>query len=139
VGPASRRRLEKEAIQNVTWRCLMMDPDSREIIAAEQAILKIERLLSEPKFKAQLDARKLEFQCRAYSDLPRMHGFGVEDFALLLGMCDIDEEGKLDATRTPYFRFNAKNNTHSQHVIFSFQHWFDYRWSRATRIIWPKP
>lgn len=125
----------------------MIDPDSPEIIAADSpsvsrdtakhAILRVEQTLS--RLKQQLDARNLAFQCRAYSDLPRMHGFDVQDDALLLGMCDIDEEGRLDASRTPYFRFNAKNRAHSQHVIASFQHWFDYRWNRATRIIWPKP
>jgi hypothetical protein len=124
--------LNKENIKNVTWRCLMIDPDSPEITAADsasvsreaarQAINKIEQTFSQLKVKQR-----------------RMHGFSVEDHALLLSMCDIDEEGKLDAVSTPYFRFNAKETTHSQHVISSFEHWFEYRWSRASRQIWPQP
>jgi hypothetical protein len=139
--------LNRDKIRDLKWLCLMIDPESAEMVeadspsvsrdAARQAMTKIRQMLSQAKVQAQLKSRNLEFECRAYCELPRMHGFSVQDHALLLSMCDIDQDGKLDATSTPYFRFNAKDAAHSQHVIVCFQNWFDYRWERASRQVWP--
>jgi len=132
--------LQNNKITDVTWRCLMIDPDSPEIAAVEsdsvstksarQAIDIIRRILAEPERQADLRNRRVVVGLRTYAELPRLHGFMVEGQGLLLSMCGWTAEGRLDASRTPYFRFNAREESYSYHVVSSFHDWFQLHWEK---------
>lgn len=140
--------VKDENVRDVTWRCLMTDPESVTMHEAKawsssvdqqkarSAIAAIQDTLSDKILAGQLSIRKLAMEVRAYREIPVMHGFLVQDQALLWSMCDISPEGKLEATRTPYFRFKLGERAYSSHVVNSFEHWFDYHWKTAGRI-WP--
>ncbi len=131
---------EEKKLEGVAWRCLMIDPESQEIQRASsmsvrvdiaaQRIIQIRELLD--KDADRLKERRIKVECKAYSALPTMHGFLIEKKALLWSMCDI-RDGKLDASLTPYWRFDVADEPGQ--TVRSFGHWFEYQWETA-RPIW---
>ena len=141
------------AAKDVTWRCLMIDPDAPTIqrLASPSVSIGIarSRLESMRDFALQhgesMRRRRIAFECRLYGHEPVMHGFHVDGAALLWSACDITLEGastdapawRLDGSKSPYWRFEAMNDdVFSAHPARAFKDWFDYRWSTA-RAAWP--
>jgi hypothetical protein len=125
--------------QNVSWRCLMIDPEAKSIlkmaspsVSAKVAAAKLAEMRKVVSNRAkELTARNLSFECRLYAEPPMMHGFQIENTVLLWSMCDV-AKGKLDGANTPYWRFEAADETtHAAHPARAFRNWFDYRWSMA--------
>ena len=124
---------------NISWQCLMIDPKaptikkmaspSVSITTAASRIKDMKKFMS--KNAKALAARKLSFECRLYADPPMVHGFHIENTALLWSACDI-VKGKLDGDKTPYWRFDAADQKiHSAHPARCFKDWFDHRWKTA--------
>jgi hypothetical protein len=136
-----------KALHDVTWRCLMVDPESAAIQAMSSASVSVE--VAKTRIGQMVDfldanapvlrTRNLQFECRLYSEPPQMHGFLIDRIALLWSMCDI-VAGKLDGSSTPYWRFDAADpQSVSNHPARSFGHWFDHRWNNAVaRTVWPR-
>jgi hypothetical protein len=60
----------------------------------------------------------------------------VNGFALLWSMCNI-QHGRLDGTKTPYWRFEAaRDSLLSCHPANSFRNWFDHIWQHRSREPW---
>lgn len=135
-----------KTLKNVTWQCLMMDPESAAIqpmssasVSIHVARTRIDQMIQFlTENTALLQARNLQFECRVYPEPPQMHGFLIDRIALLWSMCDV-VGGKLDGSGTPYWRFDAADpQSSSSHPARSFDHWFSYRWnSTGVRKIWP--
>jgi predicted nucleotide-binding protein len=133
--------------KNITWRCLMIDPESTAIqpmsshsVSMDVAKTRIGQMLEFlGKNAPLLRTRNLQFECRLYSEPPQMHGFLIDRIALLWSMCDV-VAGELDGSSTPYWRFDAADpQSASNHPARSFGHWFDHRWNNAVaRKIWPR-
>jgi hypothetical protein len=134
----------KKGLNNVQWRCLMIDPESVEIqkvasssVAVDIAVSRVKQMLDFLDEKADsLAGRNLSFECRVYTELPAMHGFLIDNTALLWSICDIDiPYGKLNASYTPYWRFEATDQSApSSHPARAFANWFEYRWNRARLV-----
>jgi hypothetical protein len=128
-------------IENVSWFCLMIDPDAPTIqdIASPSVSAQVaaSRLPQMRQFltdhKEHLARRNVVFECRLYAEPPMMHGFHIDNTAMLWSMCDIVQD-KLEGSTTPYWRFEASDESvYSSHPARSFKNWFDYRWRRARR------
>jgi predicted nucleotide-binding protein len=128
---------------NITWRCLMIDPDSASIQKVASASVSVSTAANRlhdmrdyiTKHSAELESRKVNFKCRLYSEPPIVHGFHIDGTALLFSMCDIND-GKLEAWNTPYWRFEGSDDTaFSSHPARAFKNWFDHRWQSA-RAAW---
>jgi hypothetical protein len=128
-------------VQNVSWRCLMIDPKAKSILkvaspsvsakVASSRVVEMRKFVSE--HGRELASRNVSFDCRVYAEPPMMHGFHIEKTALLWSMCDI-ANGRLEGAKTPYWRFEAADDLIlSAHPAQAFQNWFDYRWQTA----WP--
>lgn len=132
--------LGDDRITDLTWRCLMIDPDSPDIVAIEsesvstdsarRAISNIQQTLAEPHRRQSLEQRKIVVEFRTCPEPPRLHGFMIEGQGLLLSMCGLTAEGKLNASRTPYFRYSAREQSHPCHVVNSFHDWFEFHWAK---------
>jgi len=130
---------DRAELNNIDWRCLMIDPESEAIqevtspgvsvIVARARITEIASFMK--KQLSHLTDRNVRFECRLYAEPPTMHGFLVDRIALLWSMCDIID-GKLEGTKTPYWRFEAADEkANSSHPARAFGNWFDHRWSTA--------
>jgi hypothetical protein len=126
----------------VTWRCLMINPDSPAIQEASSDSVDVGTAAARIKLireytannRGRLEARGISFQCRLYSELPMMHGFLVEGAGLLWSMCGI-AEGKLRGSVTPYWLFPADSpDAASIHPVQAFAEWFDHRWENGVDI-----
>jgi hypothetical protein len=135
---------ERNTLQNLEWRCLMIDPESPAIqnvasssVDAAIAASQIRNIASFMRTNAKaLEARQIRFECRLYVDPPMMHGFLVNGVALLWSMCNI-HNGRLDGDNTPYWRFEAARDTLlSCHPANSFRNWFDHLWEHRSRNPW---
>jgi hypothetical protein len=126
----------------ITWRCLIINPDSSaiqqvasdsvDILIARAKIHNIHEFMKANR--ATLDANDISFACRMYSDLPLMHGFLIERVALLWSTCGWTN-GKLEAAVTPYWEFPADDPlARSAHPARTFAEWFEYRWQSAVDI-----
>jgi hypothetical protein len=135
---------ERNTLRNIEWRCLMIDPESPAIkdlasfsVDAATAARKIENMADFMRSNAEmLTARDVRFVCRLYQDPPIMHGFLVNEVALLWSMCNIQDR-QLDGENTPYWRFEAaREGLLSCHPANSFRNWFDYFWKYRSRVPW---
>jgi predicted nucleotide-binding protein len=131
--------------EHITWKCLMMNPDSDTIkslgsysVSPDVAAARIRQM--QEGFGAErerLAQRHVVFECRAYDEPMMEHGFLIDRIALLSSMCDISN-GRLEASSTPFWRFEAgDDDTPSSQPARAFRNWFDHRWETA-RQIWPQ-
>jgi hypothetical protein len=137
------RVLANHDVNNVTWRSLMVDPNSKEIqnVAspsvsleiANQRVREIQKVCSELQY--DLAERKVTFECRAYSNVPVIHGFLVNGSALLLTLTGMGA-GKLIGAPNPYWRF-VRRPEDTAHLFGAYSQWFDHIWGEA-RKIWPR-
>lgn len=133
--------------KGVTWRSLMIDSnspamkkiasDTVSVDAAEQREKDIKKFCDE--HGADLKRRNIDFQCRAYTSLPSIHGFAVNRH-LYVSFCR-NEKGKLLCAAT-YLSFCsdsediAQDTEISNHYIDVFNNWFAQHWEKGRRI-WP--
>jgi Predicted nucleotide-binding protein containing TIR-like domain len=140
-GILVNRVLGEPSLRDLVWRCIMIDPESPAFETSQSDSVSLgiarERIAQIKKWCGEnartLEERKIVFECRAYSMLPVMHGFLVEDAGLLWSLTDM-QNGRLAAHRTRYWEFAY--GEHSNHAIQSFSNWFEYLWSTAIAI-WP--
>jgi predicted nucleotide-binding protein len=135
---------QRNTLQNLEWRCLMIDPESPAIrdltsfsVDATVAARQLENMAAFMRSNAEmLKARGVRFECRLYQDPPIMHGFLVNGVALLWSMCNI-QDCRLDAENTPYWRFEAaREGLLSCHPANAFRNWFEYFWDNRSRDPW---
>lgn len=137
------RLLDQKQLRNLTWKTLMIDPDSAEIkklagagISTRIARSRIREMqwAGEELDRAQRD-RSVRFECRIYPEIPHFHGFLLNTEMLFLTMSKVQRNGKLESASSPYWVFHR--NTENQqlaHPIEAFQSWIDYAWKRAPKV-----
>lgn len=137
-------------VKDITWRSLMIDPQSPAIRKHGSNTVSTSTARDQAKkmvafFRQNEDEmarRKIRFECRAYADLPTMHGFLFNDEALFFTVCGI-KKGKLAGSANPYIRFDRGGGAEGQgddspaHFIGAFEDWFEERWRHARRV-WPQ-
>jgi Predicted nucleotide-binding protein containing TIR-like domain len=132
--------ISDRAVKNVAWRSLMIDPDSREIksMAGDYVNPRTARnqqfsLIQTCRERAEdLKARGIEFECRAYSKPPVLHGFLIDRQELLMSLCGV-KAGKLKFGSSPYWRFYKYGETD---CLAAFEDWFNYQWNSG-KPVWP--
>ena len=145
-----RALLQQPHVRKVTIQTLMMDGNREELIVASgeepptaERALKSEHAIV--KFcqanAADLAKREIRFECRAYSQVPIVHGFLMQQHKLLLTMLLV-KDGKMFAIPNPYWELNypktkstVRNRT-VRHTFEAYERWFDHQWSKA-RPVWP--
>jgi Predicted nucleotide-binding protein containing TIR-like domain len=132
------------SITNVLWRSIMIDSDPESLGALAHDTVshertreigqEIQRVCDEDA--RELRSRQVNFQCKAYSGLPLLHGFLVNDKILLLTLCDI-RGSKLFGHQNPYLRLEkGLGHVAANYLADPFKSWFDYQWERGDWI-WP--
>jgi hypothetical protein len=136
------RVLADPVVSDVHWRCLMTDPESRALREAESDSVSLaiarERVAQIRAWCANharaMSDRNVVFECRTYAHLPMIHGFLVKNAGLLWSTSDI-RDGRLNASRTPYFEF--ADSPANAHMIQSYSHWFGHFWENGGPV-WPE-
>lgn len=139
--------LSRENIENITWLSLMIDTQSKKIQKVSSdtvSVSKARKVEKEiKKFCEQnqttLKQRKIRFECRAYDEIPTLHGFLFNDDVVLLSLCAI-RNNKLFGMPNPYLRLSRPGHPlrdeAALHFIEAFESWFEHRW-RSARQVWP--
>lgn len=130
---------------DISWRSLMIDGSSRSIKklssneisagTAKRQEINLANYLDE--VSGNLKDRKITFECRAYSDVPLLHGFMINKDVLFLNMCSLPDERLSSAKSFLVFRTEPKNEVANDYISV-FATWFDHIWASA-RSVWPKP
>jgi hypothetical protein len=133
--------------RGLKWQSLMVDPRSEDLkqISSGDLSLDIARQREQEivdycrENKQALQSKNIVFECRAYSDVPVLHGFLV-GADLHIGFCSA-EDGALSCT--PYLSFIGDsgdinlNGEIATNYIKQFRSLFRQRWN-AARKIWPQ-
>lgn len=139
--------LVADDIRGVTWRSIMVDPESTQLDGlwsdtvsretARNVIASIKTYCT--THRAALEGRGVSFECRAYASPPTVHGFLFNNRRALLSLCGL-RDGRLMGAPNPYFRVDASDDGPqigaAEHLIEAFKSWFSYHWARG-RPIWP--
>jgi hypothetical protein len=140
------RVLDNPKIKNLTWQSLMIDPASATIKKASSDTVsirtavnsKVEIRKTGSRIKDKLDERSVNFECRAYANLPLLHGFLIDpQGVLLLTFCDV-KNNQLIGRPNPYWRLdNTPTSEISTHFFSVFRNWFAYYWKSGSKV-WPQ-
>lgn len=137
--------LDPKHIVGVTWQSLMVDSSSDKIREAASETVSLvmaqereKNILSFfEKHGKSLEKRHIRFECRAYGDVPVLHGFLCNSDTAFLSLCRI-EEGKLVGAPNPYIRLDRPKDQESdvaaEHFLSAFEDWFALAWARARRV-----
>ena len=136
--------LQNPSIEQLTWKALMIDPDSSAIqamasstVSPDTARLKQKEMIETlGKVEKKMGKRKVVFICRAYSPIPILHGFNINDESLLMSLCQV-EDGDLVGSPNLYLEFDNKPGSDTAEYFFQvFRGWFDHLWAGA-KPVWP--
>jgi hypothetical protein len=140
--------LRDKQLRDITWRSLMIDHRAKEMQALLSGTVSVgfarerENLIAEfgELHGAEMARRNINFECRAYSEVPTIHGFLFGEDTVLLTLCGI-EGGKLIGSPNPYITLKrtpqATREDAAGHFIGAFKGWFEHRW-RSSRKVWPR-
>jgi hypothetical protein len=136
-----------EQLRNITWQSVMIDPKEKEIqrhssdtVSARVArdAEKQIKLFCEQHHGA-LEERGIKFECKAYGQLPIMHGFMFNNEVLFFSLCNV-KRGRLVGSPTPYIEMSTSrakpSDRTSKYFLEAFNGWFEYYWEHG-RKIWP--
>lgn len=135
--------LEAQSIRNMSWKALMIDPDSALLHAMaspafspEWAARRAAEIASEcARLEQSMRRRKIRFECRAYDALPLLHGFLINERTLLMSLSVVNG-GKLIPAPAPYLQFE-RGAPGAEHYFDVFSGWFEFLWANSKRI-WPR-
>lgn len=139
--------LENESIRKVKIETMMIDGRSPQIREMSSPTVSVKTALAQERgivaycktHQRELAARRIEFSCRAYSDIPVIHGFLANQRKLTISLCSVNK-GKLVGAPNPYLAFEYPSQTSrdrtAMYLFKVFNAWFDFRWERS-RPIWP--
>ena len=86
-----------------------------------------------------LEDLNIRLECRAYNQLPPLHGFLVDSRLLHVSMCSV-EGGRLIGEPNPYtslVRPSARLvDRTGAHIFDVFESWFEFLWKKS-RSVWP--
>ncbi len=126
------------------WRSLIIDPTSKELatlqgpsfstgVAAAMIGNMSEVLANE---RGRRPPGTVRYECRAYSTVPGIHGFLVNDRLALISLCGLSRKW-VGGTASPYLRFEKSSTIEAaNHMLKSFNTLFEFQWERARRL-WP--
>jgi len=133
--------------QGIEWRTLFLNhKESRlhevlkndEDVTLDMAQANEKRLLAMLQKKERtLAANKIEIDARAYDEIPVMHGFLVNDSALIVGVCMVDDAC---VKSSPYmvFLLDGENSgtdaETARDMRDMFSRWFDSHWDSGRKI-----
>lgn len=142
-GLIDTRILSAEWVQNLTWRCLVINPDaptiqavSSDSVSADIAELQIKRMKRRgSENKESLARRDVIFECRASPIVPVIHGFLVNGTVLLLSLTRTAVDGRLLGGGNAYWRFSKQaGHEATDHFFSAFSDWFSYGWTTGTPV-----
>jgi Predicted nucleotide-binding protein containing TIR-like domain len=145
-GPIESRFLTPDQVKNLTWRSLIIDPESPVIQAVASdsvdtgtAAVQISKIRRRGRaLKDALAARGVTFECKASPVTPVVHGFLVNETVLFLSLTRTGADGRLGGGGNAYWRFLRRpEHEATSHFFHVFSDWFDYAWS-AGRNVWPE-
>jgi hypothetical protein len=145
-GSIENRFLMPVEMKNLTWRSLIIDPESPAIqavasdtVATDTAAFQISKIRKRGRAsKDALAARGVTFECKASPVTPVVHGFLVNDMVLFLSLTRIDTDGRLIGGGNAYWKFLSRpQHQATSHFFRVFSDWFDYAW-KAGRNVWPE-
>ena len=137
--------LSQDHIEDITWLSLMVDTQSQQIqgLWSDTVSKKVASNAEDSIQKfcknndTELKRRNVRFECKAYSEVPTMHGFLFNDNALFVTLCGIEDK-KLLGAPNPYLRLDSPRHPSSDqaavHFLNSFESWFQHRWHKARKI-----
>lgn len=137
--------------KTLEWRSLMVDgsaevikklENSGPLISARMARLRASEILKHCSTEVDALAKaNVTFACRAYSEVPIVHGFLIDEQILFASFCA--DDGTVLTIPPSYIRFDSKpgspselDTTTAEHFIRVFSGWFNSRWEKA-RPVWP--
>jgi len=139
--------LTQDHIENITWFSLMIDTQSEQIrkLSSDTVSVSVAEHVEDSirqfckQNEIELKRRNIQFECRAYNEIPTVHGFLFNDSVIFLSFCSIKNE-KFFGAPNPYLRLDSplypSHDEVTVHFIQSFKLWFEYLWRNA-RKIWP--
>lgn len=133
--------------QGIEWRTLFLDHTQERLQHAlrsdEEVTLDMakanERRLSSllDKKKSELAKNKVVIDARAYSEIPVMHGFLVNDSALIVGIC-MPDDGYVRTSPYMVFLYDGENSSTDAETALDmrtmFSSWFDRHWTAGRAI-----
>lgn len=132
---------------DVTCRCLFLDyksavtrrMSSRTVSVATAKNREQEMREFCRRNSRNLTSRKIRFECRAYSALPFLHGFMIDQKQLFISFCAV-RDGRLVGAPNPYLFFERPSTVAEDvgagHLFEVFDTWFEFTWTRSRRV-WP--
>jgi len=80
-----------------------------------------------------------DFACRAYREVPVIHGFLVDGKHLYMSLTSV-EDGRLSGAPNPYTAElkpeQPERDVVAHHLISVFEGWFEHLWTTSRRV-WP--
>lgn len=145
-GAIENRILNPDAVKNLSWRSVIIDPESPAIqavasdtVSIDTAAIQISRMRKRGRaLKDVLAARGVTFECKASPVTPVVHGFLVNETVLLLSLTRVDTDGRLIGGGNAYWKFLSRpQHQATSHFFRVFSEWFDYAW-KVGRSVWPE-
>lgn len=143
--PSIRDRfMLSEGCPPTQWRSLIIDPTSKELATlqgpsfstgvADAMIGNMTEVLTNERTRRPPGS--VRYECRAYSTVPGIHGFLVNDRLALISLCGLSRKW-VGGTASPYLRFEKGSHIEAaDHMVESFNTLFEFQWERARRL-WP--
>lgn len=130
----------------ICWETLFIDHTSellRQALAHDKKILMETAAQSEKRIRNHLressarPGQEMIFAARAYSAVPAMHGFLVNDELLIVGFC-INMDCRIETTEYMIFVKDGGSMNCNERVFLEtkkmFLRWFDAQWTEAREI-----
>ncbi|MFO0775130.1 MAG: nucleotide-binding protein [Nitrospiraceae bacterium] len=143
--PAIRDRfMLNDACPSTRWQSLIVDPNAASLKPLEGPSFSTDIAAAMLRnMRAVLDneiIRKppgtVQYECRAYSTPPGIHGFLVNDRVALISLCGLSSKW-VGGTASPYLRFEKGSGIEAaDHMVESFTTLFEFQWAGARRL-WP--
>ena len=138
---------EKSWPHGIEWRTVFIDHqqgrfardlhNDRKVTPtmAQESELRLVDLLRDKE--TELPVKRVTIDARAYDDLPPMHGFLVNDSALIVGVCMLDN-GRMRTTPYMIFLMNGEERNLDAETAKGmrdlFTSWFEAHWASGRRI-----
>lgn len=139
LGPSQQTDVSCRA-QFIDWRAPAIKKAKSATVSISTARKREREILNFcRKNAARLKQRNMRFECRAYSEVPVIHGFQLDGNTLFISACGIRRGGLIGAPN-PYFRLerpeSAGDDEVGAHLFEVFEGWFEHHWKKG-RKIWP--
>lgn len=132
---------------DVVCRCLFIDHKSPHVRRMSSRTVSVATVRSREREirefcrrnSRSLKARRVKFECRAYSRVPLFHGFMINRKQLFISSCTV-KDGRLVGAPNPYLFVERpvapERDIGATHLFDVFDTWFEFIWERSRRV-WP--